>query len=472
MVINIQLQKVKRILFGCLLLLSSATLLAGEGIDFSSGSWKEILNRAKKENKLVFIDVYTSWCGPCKMMAAQVFPQKEVGNLFNTSFINYKIDAEKGEGIDIAKKFEVRAFPTYLFVNGDGVLVYRTGGFMPAASFLNEAGIALKEKNDPHPFLEWEARYNKGERSKDFLLGYMKKRALLKLPSAELAEELFPLLSEKERMNPEIISNLVFFDARAEYVPDGKVFNYVVANYKLLDSLNILKYPLGLMENGINNYFKKNIIAGHREKMLPEMIDASRQLMEKSGATSRDIVAREKEITYEYFSGTGNEEKLIPAATDFVNNGLMKLDIAGMQSADSVGFAKFMEPYLSGKEDSAKDNAFAMMKRLKKNDKMLSASYRLRDAAEAIYKNSNNKLALSQAAEWAKKANEWFPHFSSAAVYAGLLFKTGETAKAITAMEEASKDPFLDANADLRQLLKSNAEQMSKNIAPRDLWHR
>ena len=119
----------KKILVLGVLLSFVFTTRANEGIQFSEGTWKEILSMAKKENKLVFIDVFTSWCGPCKMMSAEIFPKKEVGTLFNASFVNYKIDAEKGEGIDIAKKFNVRAFPTYLFVNGDGQLIYRTTGY-------------------------------------------------------------------------------------------------------------------------------------------------------------------------------------------------------------------------------------------------------------------------------------------------------------------------------------------------------
>ena len=110
----------KKIIIYCSLFLFASQIFAEDGIQFSHGTWKEILSQAKKENKLVFIDVYTSWCGPCKKMVAEVFQRKEIGTLFNASFVNYKIDAEKGEGIEIAKKFGVRSFPTYLFVNGDG----------------------------------------------------------------------------------------------------------------------------------------------------------------------------------------------------------------------------------------------------------------------------------------------------------------------------------------------------------------
>ena len=94
-----------------------------QGISFTQGNWKEVQALAAQENKAIFLDVYTSWCGPCKMMANKVFTQKEAGDYFNANFINYKIDAEKGEGIEIAKKYQISSYPTCLFLTPDGKLV-------------------------------------------------------------------------------------------------------------------------------------------------------------------------------------------------------------------------------------------------------------------------------------------------------------------------------------------------------------
>lgn len=461
----------KKVLLSCMAFLVAAVSFANDGIQFTEGRWKDILSKAKSENKLVFIDVYTSWCGPCKMMSAEVFPQKMVGDVFNASFVNYKIDAEKGEGIDIAKKFDVRAFPTYLFVNGDGELVYRVVGYMKTEAFLKEANIAIGEKNDPKPFVIWESEYNSGKKDKAFLFGYLKKRALLRVPSADLAEEVFPMLTKEELSNKEIMSSIIYFDPAIQFVPGGKVFDYVLQNFKELDSSGIVKYPLGIMEVGINNYFKKNIIENRIEKMLPVMIQSQKDLMIASELKPAEITAMEKELTMSYYSGVGNAAKTDAAAKDYVENGIMKLDIAGMQAEDAEGFKKFMEPYLTGKVDSSKDQKFAM-KRLMKNNKMVSVSYNLRSAAEAVYKNSKDQKMLSLAAGWSRKADEFFPHFSSEAVLAGLLFKTGKKQEGIKMMGTAAKDPFLDMTPDTRKLLLSNVELMRKGEAPKDLWNK
>lgn len=71
----------------------------------------------KKEKKPIFIDFYTQWCGPCLNMAENIFTLGSVGNFYNDHFVCLKIDAETGEGVELAKKYEVASFPTFVFVN-------------------------------------------------------------------------------------------------------------------------------------------------------------------------------------------------------------------------------------------------------------------------------------------------------------------------------------------------------------------
>jgi len=100
-----------------------------KGINFFSGTWEEALALAKKENKLIFLDLYASWCGPCKKMKAKTFSDEKVGAWFNKNFINVMIDAEKGEGKSLAKQYKVAEYPTLLFINAEGNVVEKTIGF-------------------------------------------------------------------------------------------------------------------------------------------------------------------------------------------------------------------------------------------------------------------------------------------------------------------------------------------------------
>lgn len=87
------------------------------GVTFLKGSWKDALAEAKRQNKPIFLDVFTTWCPPCKRMAKEAFPNARVGAKFNIHFINYQLDAEKGEGIAIAKQYAVASYPTALYID-------------------------------------------------------------------------------------------------------------------------------------------------------------------------------------------------------------------------------------------------------------------------------------------------------------------------------------------------------------------
>ena len=77
-------------------------------INFREGGFAEALEAAKSENKLVFMDCYTSWCGPCKLMASKEFVQEKAGEYFNPRFVSVKIDMEKGEGVELRKRYAER----------------------------------------------------------------------------------------------------------------------------------------------------------------------------------------------------------------------------------------------------------------------------------------------------------------------------------------------------------------------------
>ena len=117
---------------------TATEIVKSEGVAFVEGkTFAEVLHKAKEEGKMLFIDCYTSWCGPCRMMATQVFPQKKVGDYFNEHFVSFKIDMEKGEGPELKNKFSVRAYPTFLFLDGDGKEINRiVGGDSDADKFL------------------------------------------------------------------------------------------------------------------------------------------------------------------------------------------------------------------------------------------------------------------------------------------------------------------------------------------------
>lgn len=115
----------------------TATQLDEEGMIFAHGSWAETLKKAKDSGKLIFVDAYAEWCPPCKRMAANVFPLPEVGAVYNKTFINYKMDCEKGDGPSFLRKYAIAAYPTLLFIDGDGNVVKRLVGGRSAEQLIS-----------------------------------------------------------------------------------------------------------------------------------------------------------------------------------------------------------------------------------------------------------------------------------------------------------------------------------------------
>ncbi|CAN5388686.1 hypothetical protein BH10BAC5_BH10BAC5_10850 [soil metagenome] len=109
--------------------------LKAEEISFNTGSYSEVLKKAKTENKIIMADFYTDWCIWCKQLDMKVYTDPTTADYANKNQVNWKTDAEKGEGIDLAKKFNIKAFPTIVFINGDGEEVDRFVGYVPAAEF-------------------------------------------------------------------------------------------------------------------------------------------------------------------------------------------------------------------------------------------------------------------------------------------------------------------------------------------------
>ncbi|AZA84808.1 disulfide isomerase [Chryseobacterium lactis] len=182
---------------------------AQEAIQFQELPYKDIIAKAKKEKKLVFIDAYASWCGPCKMMEKNVFTQKSVGEYFNTNFINARFDMEKGEGREIASKFGVRSYPTYLFLNGEGELVSRNTGYMEESLFVAMAQDINAPGNKKGSLKE---RFANGEKNPEFLINVMKLNSETDYNFAKKASErYFENKKKTEELSKEEVGFLLYF---------------------------------------------------------------------------------------------------------------------------------------------------------------------------------------------------------------------------------------------------------------------
>ncbi|MFT4523091.1 MAG: thiol:disulfide interchange protein [Bacteroidia bacterium] len=126
------------------LFVQAKTEVHSEGITFFAGTFKAAKQKAKTENKMIFIDAYTQWCGPCKSMSKNVFTLKSVGTYYNSNFINLKVDMEEAEGLFIGKKYQVARYPTFLFLDANGKLIQKEEGSVNSDVFIQYGKTALK----------------------------------------------------------------------------------------------------------------------------------------------------------------------------------------------------------------------------------------------------------------------------------------------------------------------------------------
>lgn len=250
---------------------------AGAQIRFFEGTYEEALQQAKKEKKDLFVDFWASWCGPCKMMATQVFTDKEVGEYFNAHFVSLQLDAEAAANKALVKRFQVNSLPTLLFISRVDKEMRRVTGARDAASFLEEAQIATGER------LSYEQLYEKYKKNKkDFAVqqqllieAQMFMMGLDQYNMQKWGVRIDNLYSEylknkklENMINPDDFFILTMY--HPERTKDDPVFDFVVANYdrfmQAVDTLTVARYIVGMNNTYIIGLCKQGN-AAYRESI-------------------------------------------------------------------------------------------------------------------------------------------------------------------------------------------------------------
>lgn len=171
-----------------------------EGTRFQDLTFDKALQKALSENKRVFMDCYIRNCVPCKQMDQEVFSLDTVGRVLDAGFVCIKLDMQAGEGLELANRFQVKSFPTYLILEPEGKEIGRIVGRMPLSKFLEKLKEGTDDKNNLSVLRE---QFKNESLDKDGLALYLNK-----LIGANLIDEadvvynkLFPALSKDEKLN-------------------------------------------------------------------------------------------------------------------------------------------------------------------------------------------------------------------------------------------------------------------------------
>ncbi len=211
----------KNIILVFFICIASFSCGMAQGIEFFHGSWKDAMAKAKAEDKLVFVDAFAKWCGPCKTMAKNVFTQQKVGDFFNTSFINVKLDMEESDGVTFGHKYTVTAYPTLFFLDGDGKVIKNIKGGQQADGLIALGEDAIKKNDKSGKFQE---KYDAGDRSYELVYNYVKALNAASKPSLKISNDYLnsnPTITDEQKMK---------FILEAAVDADSKLFEQVISN--------------------------------------------------------------------------------------------------------------------------------------------------------------------------------------------------------------------------------------------------
>ena len=434
-----------------------------QGIKFEQGTWKEVLEKARQINKPIFLNVYKLWSVPCKRMNNEVFPLVEVGKVYNANFICYQLDAEKGEGIEIAKKYNIEVYPTYLFINGNEKSFFNSVGTMDTKDFIALSTSALFAMNDTIPITVWEKEYLEKKNDTTFLLAYINKRSRLSLPVATLFDEYLKLIPEEERtsdpvleMYKKVVHSLNEHSFAVEYLLKDKAKFIGKRN----DSFNDYLYQTAkrTMWNEVRSKSKN-------EQLLAIAVEAYDQLPKNTVKEQRD------EIYIDYYCLTRETDQYLKYATHFCDNYLMKLSTDSIDKTDQL-FVKTLDKQFFNSVTYSEDISKGMEQAISRSQHMNRDRIgdRLNSFAWEIFKRVSDTEILKNALRWSGRSLELSinnPYRLD--TYANLLYKLGQKEEAITKEEEALRfaaEKDIKGFSETLLKMKAGEKTWSENIEP------
>ena len=221
-----------------------------QGIEFFHGSWAEALEKAKTEEKIIFVDAFASWCGPCKRMASQTFPDPKAGEYYNANFVNLKIDMEKPENSEFAQKYPVGSYPTLFFIDATGKIVLKEVGAKNVEQLIQSGQKALGKTDKS---VDYEKKYNEGNRDPQLMFDYVRALNAAGKPSLKITNEY--LNTQKDLSTP---FNLKFI-LEGAVDADSRVFDLLLKYQKDITGL-VGELPVNArIEKACRNTLKKAI---------------------------------------------------------------------------------------------------------------------------------------------------------------------------------------------------------------------
>lgn len=338
--------------------------------EFFKGTWKEAYAEAQKQNKYLFIDCYTDWCGWCKVADEKTFPDKAIGEVLNKNFISVKVDMERGEGVALAQKYRVTGFPSYLMFTPDGSFAKKMSGYIENPNdFIAEVKKSMDEKERPN------------------------------YPSKLMDEVKFPAFyvktftnkdSDEKRVNPEAKEVNLWLSSQKDLLTEAA---WSVIYRFPLDESNTTAFLSNLKEY-VKVYGKGEVmevvrkIAGQKLEIATESLKQAD--LDVALSFVDEYISDDKEDTKAYFN-----LRFFEAKQDWLGYA---------KAAQSIIDKKGLENHING----------------------------VNNYSWTIYENATDLKVLEMALGWMSQVAKLSPQYMYLDTYAALFFKAGKYDEAIT----------------------------------------
>jgi len=380
-------------------LISQFSYSQNRAIKFEEGPWKEIVAKAKTQNKLIFIDAYSTRCRPCKYLASRVFTNDSAADFYNDNFINAHFDMEKGEGLTIRSKYDVKAFPTLMFIDGNEQLVHKGVGAMGATALIKLGKNAL---NPEEQLITYNKKYDSGNRDPEFVVKYLKVLRDSYSDYHKVVDEYLLTIREDkliDKNNWEIIKNY-------QHDINSREIKLLIKNKKQFAEAFSEKEVDNKIQTAFDNEFSKEL---QDNKFSKAVFDSLKNEVIMSGYDKANEVIIEEDFSY--YAIMKDMEKFVPAARKY-----------------------FEMPEVN--------------------------PYKYDEAAWTVFENSDKKEDLLLASQWAKKGLEIIQKPAVYDTYANLQFKLGNKEEAIKYEEQALI--IAKQNGDSGEELQKTLDKMKK----------
>jgi thiol-disulfide isomerase/thioredoxin len=398
-----------KIILTFLLSICISARIFSQEVQFETGTWNAILAKAQKENKPIFLDIYASWCGPCKLLDKNVYPDESVAEYMNTHFINAKFDGEESEGLQLVEQFGLSSYPTLYFIKPNGDKFYSFEGYRDPEAFLEEAESAIEMSSQP-TITDFAKSFKEGKRDKEFLGEYLD--ALYtdnyeNLHNAPIIDAYVATLSQNDVETLGVKRTL--WNQLPSFRFGSNAYDFLKKNITTIKEAETVEDEeavedqvlLHAVDSYIAYYDVKRAIETKDETKVLQELKNFRAVAKQGTRWFSDPESSEFYLKREFYQATDNKPKIIASVEEEV------------------------------------EQVFAKIKKNESEPSTSEWANILNASAWYFFENTQDNAHLQKALTWSKKSIDLEPTSAYYDTYANLLFVLDQTDAAIEAQRKA-----------------------------------